>query len=307
MRDFPPGGMVLGLALPNYGPELEPSNLLDAARAAEESGFDSIWTTDHIAVPTEQAAVYGRITEAIVTLAFVAAATSRIQLGISALVVPPREPLLALKQVMSLDFLSRGRLKLCVAAGWTEAEFRNLGSTLRGRGRRLDTWLQLLDRAWANAPGRIDFDGPGLHIEDAHLAPEPVAKTLELWGAGHSPTALARAAKLGTWHPVSRTVEEIRALSADLRALNPQSRVILRIAVRLQAGPDRSGLDPRGRPGIAGPAEWIAERLQEYSGAGCDGFVLMIGGGSPGLPERIRELAAQLGPLLRPHKEEVSG
>lgn len=288
----------LGVSLPNYGLELAPDTLREAALAAEEAGFDSIWTTDHVAVPEEQAPVYGRISEALVTLAYLAAVTSRIKLGVSALVIPPREPLLALKQVMSLDFLSQGRLVLCVAAGWTEREFHNLGSSLKGRGRRLDTWLDLLDKAWAAAPGRLDFEGGGLRIEDAHLAPAPAAGRLELWGAGHSPAALARAARLGTWHPVSRSVEEIGQLATGFRALNPAGRVVPRLAVRFQPEPLVGGIDDRGRPGIAGPPQWIAERLLEYAGAGCDGFVLMIGGEPGGLADRIRLFAAEVRPLL---------
>jgi alkanesulfonate monooxygenase SsuD/methylene tetrahydromethanopterin reductase-like flavin-dependent oxidoreductase (luciferase family) len=75
----------LGLIAPNYGPGLKPDNLLEAATTAERAGFDSVWVTDHIAVPKELAPVYGEITEALVTLAYLAARTSSIKLGASAL------------------------------------------------------------------------------------------------------------------------------------------------------------------------------------------------------------------------------
>src|SRR3954453_11857416 len=91
--------------------------------------------------PPVSSPVYGEITEALVTLAYLAARTSSIKLGVSALVVPQRPPLLTLKQVMPVDYLAQGRLMLCVAAGWTAQEFENLGYSMKGRGHRLDTWL----------------------------------------------------------------------------------------------------------------------------------------------------------------------
>ena len=96
----------LGLILPNYGERLDVERLVGAALAAEEAGFDSGWVTDHVLVPPEHAPIYGSITEALVSLGFLAARTTRLQLGVSALVVPQRNPLVVLKQLTSLDFLS---------------------------------------------------------------------------------------------------------------------------------------------------------------------------------------------------------
>lgn len=62
----------LGLILPNYGEGLESERLAACAVAAEESGFDSGWVTDHVVVPDEHAAVYGSIAEALLSLGFLA-------------------------------------------------------------------------------------------------------------------------------------------------------------------------------------------------------------------------------------------
>src|ERR671931_1451806 len=105
----------LGLILPNYGDVLEAERLAAAAVAAEEAGFDSGWVTDHLLVPPEHAPVYGTIAEALVSLGFLAGRTERLQLGVSALVVPQRNPLLTLKQLTTLDLLSGGRI---VTADW---------------------------------------------------------------------------------------------------------------------------------------------------------------------------------------------
>ena len=80
----------LGLILPNYGSELSVEGLVSAARTAEAAGFDSAWVTDHVLVPDEHAPIYGNISEALVSLGYLAAATTRLELGVSALVVPQR-------------------------------------------------------------------------------------------------------------------------------------------------------------------------------------------------------------------------
>ena len=132
----------LGLILPNYGDALDIERLTRVAVAAEEVGFDSAWVTDHLLVPTKYAPIYGSIAEALVTLGFLAGRTERLLLGVSALVVPQRNPFVVLKQLTTLDFLSGGRIVTAVAAGWMEGEFATLGASFEERGHVLDEWLR---------------------------------------------------------------------------------------------------------------------------------------------------------------------
>src|SRR5918999_2126211 len=103
-------GPHLGVVLPNYGEAFDPGRLATAAVAAEAAGLDSGWMTDHVLPPARHAGIYGTVSEALVTVGFLAGRTSRLRLGTSALIVPQREPLLTLKQLVSLDVLSGGRL-----------------------------------------------------------------------------------------------------------------------------------------------------------------------------------------------------
>ena len=121
----------LGLILPNYGMGLDAERLADSAVAAEQAGFDSGWVTDHVVVPPEHAPIYGTIAEALLSLGFLAGRTERLQLGVSALVVPQRNPLVTLKQLTTLDFLSGGRIVTAVAAGWMEGSSRCSAPTSR--------------------------------------------------------------------------------------------------------------------------------------------------------------------------------
>jgi alkanesulfonate monooxygenase SsuD/methylene tetrahydromethanopterin reductase-like flavin-dependent oxidoreductase (luciferase family) len=280
----------LGLILPNYGEGLEAERLAACALAAEETGFDSGWVTDHLVVPDEHAAVYGSIAEALVSLGFLAGRTKRLQLGVSALIVPARNPLVALKQLTTLDFLSSGRVVTAVAAGWMEGEFETLGTPFARRGKLLDEWLDLAAAAFEQMPGRVRYDGQELSL-DGWLAP-PLVRTPELWVAGTSRATVRRAAKTGVWHPVALSVDELRELGRGF-----EGRTVLRISAYFADEPN-TGEDERGRHAIEGPPEWIAARLREYVEAGCDGFVVNLGHDAPDLEDRVRRFGAEAAPLL---------
>jgi alkanesulfonate monooxygenase SsuD/methylene tetrahydromethanopterin reductase-like flavin-dependent oxidoreductase (luciferase family) len=281
----------LGLILPNYGEALDAERLARVAVAAETAGFDSGWVTDHVIVPPEHAPIYGTIAEALVSLGFLAGRTDRLQLGVSALVVPQRNPLIALKQLTTLDFLSGGRIVTAVAAGWMEGEFALFSAPFERRGRILNDWLSLAASVFEQMPGRIEE-------LDGWLAPALVRPGgPELWVAGVSRATLRRAALTGVWHPVALPPDQLRTMSNDLRERRVDSRVVLRIGVYLQDEVEQ-GTDERGRHAIAGPAVWVAERLSEYVDAGCDGFVVNLDYESPGLEERVQRFAEEVVPLL---------
>lgn len=281
----------LGVILPNYGEGLDAERLAAAAVAAEEADFDSGWVTDHVIVPPEHAPIYGTIAEALVSLGFLAGRTTRLLLGVSALVVPQRNPLVALKQLTTLDFLSGGRIVTAVAAGWMEGEFATLGADFERRGRVLNEWLELAASAFDEMPGRIERI-------DGWLAPALVRPGgPEIWVAGVSRATLRRAAMTGVWHPVALHVDDLRTMATELRDQRPDSRVVLRIGVYLQKEP-AAGADERGRHAVAGPPGWVAERLSEYVEAGCNGFVVNLDYDRPGLEERIAAFATEVSPLL---------
>lgn len=288
----------LGVILPNYGAALDAERLASVAVTAEHAGFDSGWVTDHVFVPAEHSGTYGTIAEALVSLGFLAGRTRRLELGVSALVVPQRQPLVALKQLATVDFLSGGRLVAAVAAGWMEGEFASLGISYEARGRLLDEWLSATASVVEQMPGRVRYAGDSYSV-DGWMAPAIVRPGgLELWVAGVSLATLRRAAKTGVWHPVALSVPRLRTLAVQLRERRADSRVILRIGVRVSPEPQAEATDERGRHAIAGPPGWIAARLTEYIHAGCDGFVLNLDHDRPGLEERVRQFAAEIAPLL---------
>ena len=283
----------LGLILPNYGEGLDAERLADSAVAAEQAGFDSGWVTDHLVVPPEHAPIYGTIAEALLSLGFLAGRTERLQLGVSALVVPQRNPLVTLKQLTTLDYLSGGRIVTAVAAGWMEGEFALLGADFTSRGRQLDEWVRTVKQAFEHMPGPVDLPSGQGWLAPALVRPGGP----ELWIAGVSRATIRRAALTGVWHPVALPPDELRTMAAEFRDLRADGRVILRIGVYLQDEP-ADGTDERGRHAVSGPPEWVAERLAEYVDAGCDGFVVNVDHEQPGLEERVRRFAEEVAPLL---------
>jgi alkanesulfonate monooxygenase SsuD/methylene tetrahydromethanopterin reductase-like flavin-dependent oxidoreductase (luciferase family) len=136
------------------------------AAQLEAAGFDSLWVSDHIVLPSAIESRYpfaadGRATwptdtpyfDAMVALALIAQATEHAAIGTAVLVLPLRQPVVFAKQAASIDVASGGRLRLGVGAGWLEEEFDALNVPFAGRGRRLEEWIALTRACWTGAPG----------------------------------------------------------------------------------------------------------------------------------------------------------
>src|SRR5438128_8959488 len=146
------------------------------ARAIEQIGYDHIDMFDHVVMgfPIEGRApgpypAGMPILEALMTLSYIAAVTSRVTLGTEVLVLPQREPTLVAKQVSTLDTLSGGRVRLGIGVGWQESEFAALGEDFRTRGARMDEAIRLLRSYWTDT--KVSFDGR--HYRAVAMSLEP--------------------------------------------------------------------------------------------------------------------------------------
>ena len=133
--------MKFGLRYLNTGPNVDPLRAVAMAQAAEEAGFESVWTVDHVVIPQDYKSAYpysqsrrlGDGTENIdlpdplIYMAYLAAATKQIRLATGILIVPQRNPVVTAKQLGTLDQLSGGRIDLGIGVGWLEEEFQALG------------------------------------------------------------------------------------------------------------------------------------------------------------------------------------
>ncbi len=206
-----------GVGFTGRGPLSTPGRLLRLADAAEQLGYDSFFIGDHVVLPrsarqsTYPYSVTGQMpggavqdcVEPITVLAWLAHATTKIAIGVSVLVVPYRNPLLAAKMLATLDVLSGGRVILGAGIGWLREEFQALQApSFEERGRVTDEYLALMRRAWTTDP--VSFDGHYYRVEGVHLLPKPVQRGgIPIWIGGHSPAAVRRAGRLGdAWHPI---------------------------------------------------------------------------------------------------------
>lgn len=228
--------MKYGVCIPNYGQSATAEALEEISLEAEKLGYDSIWVTDHILMQEQSGTPYERIFETITSLSYLAGITKNVKLGISSLILAMRNPVIAAKQLATMDVLSRGRLMLAVAAGWNEREFEYLAADFHRRGRILDDSIRLLRALWK---GDSSFQAKYIeqHYSDAVFEPKPLSK-LEIWVGGVSPAAMKRAARLGdAWHPNAYPMDQFKKMVESFRSIagSEKKKICVRIGINLES------------------------------------------------------------------------
>ena len=282
--------MRYGIALPNYGSLATPATLVRLARRAEAFGVDSVWVSDHLVAPVAVSSIYPydrrpdpkpgdmgvieHFHEPVTTLAFLAGATSRIRLGVSAYVVPYRPPVLGAKQIATLDALSGGRLTLAVGVGWLREEFEALDVPFARRGERTDEYLELACALWSDDVAA--YEGRVARLPPVRSGPKPVQHPLPVWIAGNSARARARAIRLGQgWHAIDLSPAELAPLVKDLRTrARASGRAPETITVSLRKGIQPLSVRPDPPHPLYGPPESIRADVAAYAAAGCDYLVV---------------------------------
>ena len=227
--------MKFGVCIPNYGETFSVDGMRTVAVEAERMGYDSLWTTDHILMPQHSGTPYETVLDSITSLAYLAAHTTVVKLGISSLILAMRNPVIAIKQLATVDQLSRGRLMLATSAGWNELEFAHLGADFHIRGKRLDESIRLIRKLWT-AEANVDFEAKVLpnKIGQAIFQPKPIQKHLTIWIAGASEAAMKRAIELGdAWHPNVSPLDTFKPLVERFKALpgGNKKAICVRIAL----------------------------------------------------------------------------
>jgi F420-dependent oxidoreductase-like protein len=185
----------------------------DAALAAEDAGWDSIWTWDHLMAifgPWEQP-----IFEGWSLLTGIAALTSRVRLGLMVGANTFRNPGLTAKVATTLDHVSNGRAIVGIGGAWFEREHDAFGieawsPSVGERLDRLDEAVMLMRRLFDGE--RFDHDGRFYQFHDALCAPRPIQPHLPILVGGSGPKKTLRtvAERADAWN-TSGTVDEVRA------------------------------------------------------------------------------------------------
>jgi alkanesulfonate monooxygenase SsuD/methylene tetrahydromethanopterin reductase-like flavin-dependent oxidoreductase (luciferase family) len=162
---------------------------------AEALGFDHAWLVDHL-VDTDGAPEDGCL-EGWTLLAAIAARTSRIRLGVLVSSNTFRNPALLLKEAVTVDHISGGRLVLGIGTGWHEDEHRRFGFDLPPAPERVDRFEEAVKViSLLMGQERTTFKGRYYRLDDAHLEPRPVQQPrIPILIAAHRPRMLRIAAR----------------------------------------------------------------------------------------------------------------
>jgi probable F420-dependent oxidoreductase len=265
--------MDFGLCLPNFPDGASTEGIEAATDVAERLGWSTVWTTDHVLVPHEDAGDYGHIYDAILTLAWVGARHPRVRLGTSVIVVPQRNAVVLAKELATLDSLSGGRVVAGVGIGWNRAEFANLAVADRFhvRGAYLDETIRLWRHLWSGATE--PFRGRFHTIEDFVFGPLPVQAPLPVIVGGRADAALRRAGALGDGYQSSATGPAGYAKRLDVIAAaaagagRPMPAFAARVRVEFDR-PAESSYAMRGTP------EEIAAEVRAFAALGVEHLAL---------------------------------
>jgi alkanesulfonate monooxygenase SsuD/methylene tetrahydromethanopterin reductase-like flavin-dependent oxidoreductase (luciferase family) len=171
------------------------SQVLDEFTMAEGLGFDHAWLVDHL-VDTDGAPEDGCL-EGWTLLAAIAALTERIRLGVLVSSNTFRHPAVLLKEAVTVDHISGGRLILGMGTGWHEDEHRRYGIDLPLPPERVDRFEEAVELiTLLMSQERTTFHGRHYHLDDAHLEPPPIQRPrIPILIAAHRPRMLRIAAR----------------------------------------------------------------------------------------------------------------
>lgn len=214
----------------NTGRAVGPEGAAALGSIAEEHGFESLWTVEHVIVPGGYESRYpysptgkmpgtedSPIPDPLIWLTWVAASTRRIRLATGILILPQRTPAILAKELSTLDVLSGGRVTLGVGVGWLEEEFKALGVPFEDRGARTDEHIGALRALWGE--GEASYHGRFVDFERANSRPKPLQPGgIPIAVGGHTPAAARRAGRLGDEFFPAAGVDQLPHLIDTMRS-----------------------------------------------------------------------------------------
>jgi alkanesulfonate monooxygenase SsuD/methylene tetrahydromethanopterin reductase-like flavin-dependent oxidoreductase (luciferase family) len=296
----------------------------EAARLAEELGFEAFYTSDHLFSGIAGFDPSVGLLDALGLVLALGPVTSTIRLGCLVSPVTYRHPVVLARALQTADHVTGGRVDIGIGAGWVTAEHDAFGIPYPGAGER----LAMLEDACATISALWHGDGPvsvggRFPLHDATLAPRPVQPVAPIFVAGASERALRTSARWamrwncsGSPSYLGDRVARLRELEAE-EGRSPgsvESTVMLgtvlsddaqvldtaRAAMaRVTSGGDRTqarNIQPGESADAAmyiGPLAGLASRVAAYGDAGVDRVILTVP--RPWNPDAMRRLAAAAG------------
>lgn len=253
--------------------------LAEMLRVAEDAGFHSAWVMEN------QLGAASAL-EPLTTLAFAAAHTSSMRLGVAVAILAVHQPVRLAREAATLDHLSDGRLTLGVGIGAPGLAYAAFGVAASERAPRFEENLAVMRRLWQDP--EVDFDGRFVKLTRARMEPKPVQRPLPVWFGASSPPALRRAARLADgWMGAGSSPSSAfpGALQRLREALAAEGR-----------DPSEFGIGKRAYVAIDRPSEEVADWFQAVYGGAISPEVAITGSATQVLEEllSLREAGADL-------------
>ncbi|HUA36752.1 MAG TPA: LLM class F420-dependent oxidoreductase [Candidatus Binataceae bacterium] len=254
---------------------VDPASL---ARKMEALGFESLWIPEHAIIPVNAATplpesppgqgripeVYSHICDPFIAMSLAGAVTTRLKLATGVMLVPERNPIVAAKEIATLDYFSGGRVMLGIGAGWLKEESEILGVDFAHRWSQTREYVAAMRELWTKP--EPSFSGKYIKFPPVRMYPKPAQpdgppiligskdknalRWVVRWGDGWCPIFLAP--------PVLRG--ELGKLRGECESVGRDfSRLDITIMKRELRG-DRAS---------------VQSGLHEYEDAGAHRFVIM--------------------------------
>jgi len=205
--------------------------------AAEERGFDSVWSPEHSHIPLSRESAfpsggdlpkkYYDAMDPFVALMAAAAVTRRIKVGTGVCLIVQRDPIQTAKSVASIDQLSNGRFLFGVGNGWNKDEMRNHGTAFETRHKLARERVEAMKAIWSKS--KPEYHGEMVNFDPMMTWPKPVQKPHPpILVGGAFPYGARRAIRYGDgWMP-----HRARPQYPNVRDLLPEFRKLAAAANR---------------------------------------------------------------------------
>lgn len=273
------------MQLPEVERPVRWAELREMARTAEEVGFDSLWVGDHLLYPRPEGSVGPW--EAWSTLAALAAATSRVEIGPLVAATSFHNPAMLAKKAATIEEISGGRLILGLGAGWNEPEYRAYGFPFDRRASRFEEAFRIIRTLLRE--GRIDFEGEFYQARDCELVPRgprPAGPPLMIGSVGKRMLEFTapHVDAWNAWHDwFGNTPDGVGPLSAAVdeacRTVGRDPAQVARtvtVLVQMSGGSGRRTELTKPTPPQSGTPDQLAELLRAYARAGVAHVQLVL-------------------------------
>lgn len=251
---------------------------MSLARKMEALGFESLWIPEHAIIPVNTTTplpesppgqgripeVYSHICDPFVAMSLAAAVTTRLKLATGVMLVPERNPIVAAKEIATLDYFSGGRVMLGIGAGWLKEESEILGVDFPHRWSQTKEHIAAMRELWTKP--EPSFGGKYVNFPPVRMYPKPAqAGGPPILIGSKDKNALRWVARWGDgWCPIFLPPPVLRE---ELGKLHGECE---------GAGRDFARLDITiMKRELRGDRASVQSGLNEYEDAGAHRFVIM--------------------------------